>query len=210
MIIKSLLALASVGVFVLIAELIRAKTHAHRELTRKIAHIGAAIAISVWPFYLSWGAIQVLGIILLIGVLISIRFSLAPSIHNVRRKSHGEWLFALAILGVAAFANSPAAFCIAILHLGLADGLAAVIGTMHGKNNEYHVLGDRKSRIGSLTFFATSIVLLISYNIWGSDPISGVAVVTVAFFATILENIGLRGTDNLTVPMLVVIALSSL
>lgn len=205
-----LLALLSVGIFVIAAEVLRSKTHAHRELTRKVAHIGAAVAISVWPFYLSLDAIKLLGVILLAGVLVSIFFKLVPSIHNVRRKSHGEWLFALAIIGVATFATSPGQFCVSILFLGLADGLAAIIGTMHGKNSEYHVLGTRKSRIGTLTFFVVSVILLLGYNMWSLDPISGSAVFAVALFATFLENIGLRGTDNLTVPMFVVIALSTL
>ncbi|MGB4758439.1 MAG: hypothetical protein WBP26_00075 [Candidatus Saccharimonadales bacterium] len=213
MILKNFIALASVGFFVILAEVLRAKTHAHRELTRKVAHIGAAIAVSVWPFYLSMNNINVLALILLVGVLISMHFKLVPSIHNVRRKSHGEWMFALAIMGVAAFADSPATFCVSILFLGLADGLAAIIGTMHGKGNEYHVLGSRKSRAGTLTFFVVSVCLLICYNIWTADPlaqVSAMAIFTIALFATILENIGLKGTDNLTVPMLVVIALSTL
>lgn len=210
---KSLIALGSVGIFVVLAEVLRAKTHVHRELTRKVAHIGAAVAVSVWPFYLSMDNISVLALILLLGVVISMRFKLAPSIHNVRRKSHGEWMFALAILGVAAFADSPATFCVSILFLGLADGLAAIIGTMHGKSNEYHIFGSRKSRVGTLTFFAVSVLLLISYNIWSADPlaqISGTAIIMVSLLATLLENLGLRGVDNLTVPMLIVISLSSL
>lgn len=213
MILKSLIALGSVGIFVVLAEVLRAKTHVHRELTRKVAHIGAAVAVSVWPFYLSMDNISVLALILLLGVVISMRFKLVPSIHNVRRKSHGEWMFALAILGVAAFADSPATFCVSILFLGLADGLAAIIGTMHGKGNEYHIFGSRKSRVGTLTFFAVSVLLLISYNIWSADPlaqISGTAIIMVSLLATLLENLGLRGVDNLTVPMLIVISLSSL
>lgn len=209
MFIKSLIALASVGFFVVLGELVRHYSSLHRELTRKVVHIGAAVAIAVWPFYLSWGTVNVLALILLVGVLVSQRFNLAGAVHNIRRKSYGEPLFALAILGVATFAPSPAVYCAAILHLGLADGLAAVTGTIWGKKSQYRVLGDRKSVVGSATFFITSLLILIGFNIWALNPVPMLAVFILPFIATAFENIGLRGTDNITVPMLVVIVLSS-
>jgi len=209
MILKSLIALASTGFFVVLAEIVRRRTHLHRELTRKIAHIGVAVAVSIWPFYLTWGYVQLLAVLLLLGIMAAKYFHLTPSIHGVRRKSYGDALFALAILGVATFASSPAVFCAAILHLGLADGIAAIVGTKWGKGHEYYVLGDRKSIPGSVAFFIVSLLILIGFNIWALHPASITTIIVLPFIATLFENIGLKGADNVTVPMLVVIALSS-
>lgn len=209
MIFKICIALFSVGIPLLLTFLLRKFTKLHPEITRKVAHIGASIGISVAPFYLPWETVRALALALFVIVALALYFKWGQEMYTVRRKTYGEILFPLAIIGVSLFAPSPAVFCVAVLHLGLADGMAAVIGTMRGKNNSYRILGGKKSRIGTLTFFMVSLLLLVSFNMWANDPVSWGIVALLPFAATFFENIGLRGTDNITVPMLIVIALGT-
>ena len=210
MFLKIVIALFSVGVPLLIAEMLRNYTQVHREITRKVAHIGTAIGISVAPFYLSWEVVRVLAIALLIIVVLALYFKWGHGMYSVRRKTNGEILFPIAVIGVSLLASSPAIFCAAILHLGLADGFAAITGTLWGKKHTYRVLGDKKSYVGTITCFLVSLLILIGFNIWSNDPVSWNIILLLPFLATFFENIGVRGTDNVTVPMVVVVALSSL
>ncbi len=211
MFIYYLVALASVGFFIILAEVIsNLKPSLSHEITRKVAHIGSAAAVSIWPFYLDWHAIQILGAILTIGVALSISLQLTSSIHDVKRKNFGEVLFGIAIIVTAFIATTPAIFCATILFLGLADGLAGVIGTLWGKTSQYRVFGAKKSVVGSAAFFVTGLAIMTLFAIYAPQHVALTVIIGLPLIATILESISVRGTDNITVPLLVVIALNAL
>lgn len=207
---KILIAMFSVGIFLLIGDWLQKHTNLHREIVRKVVHMGVAVAISASPFYLSWQTIQILAAALIIIVALALHFGWGSGMHRVRRKTHGEILFPIAVLGVSIFAPSPAAFCAATLFLGLADGLAAIIGVLFGKNNSYRVLGNRKSIAGTSAFLIAGFAIMIAYNMFATHPVPFAVLLLLPIFAAVFENIGLNGTDNITVPMLVIITLSSL
>lgn len=204
-----LIALFSVGLPLLIAHLLHKHTKTAREITRKVAHMGSGIAIAVAPFYLPWETVRYLAVALFIIVALALRFGWGRSFYSVRRKTYGEILFPLAVIGVSIFAPSPAVFCVAILHLAVADGLAAIFGTLYGKKSEYKIMGYRKSWVGTTAFFIASMVLLVSFNVWALEPIPWGMIAVLPFVATLFENIGVRGADNITVPMVIVLALST-
>lgn len=204
-------ALASVGFFVVLAEVIaNFKPNLPREITRKIAHVGIAIAISIWPFYLDWLTIQILGVIITLAVIITIRFDLTSAIHGVARKNYGEVLFGIAIITAGMTAQSPAIFCVAILFLGLADGLAAVTGTLWGKTNSYRVFGDLKSLVGSATFLIAALMIVTGYSLATGHALPAYALIGIPLIATVLENVSIRGTDNITVPLVAIVCLNIL
>lgn len=210
MIAHALIALGSVGFFVVLAELIGvAWPRLSRELTRKIAHIGIATMISLWPLYLDQQVIVALGVVLTVGVLIAARFDMTSSIHGVARRNYGDLTFGLAVIGAALMAPTGAIFSVALLVLGLADGLAAVTGTLWGKSNSYRVLGDGKSVIGTMTFFVVTLAILCSYHLLVA-PLSVVAIFALTLAATVLENVGVRGTDNILITSTVVLLMVAL
>lgn len=211
MFIHYLIAFVSVSFFVIAAEMIaNFKPNISREITRKIAHIGIAVAVSVWPFYLDWLSIQILGLGLVLGVIATIRLDLTSSIHGVVRKSYGEVLFGVAVIVAGMTADSPAIFCVAILFLGLADGLAAVTGTLWGKSNNYKVFGDTKSLVGSATFLIAALMIIVGYSLMTGQQLPAYTLIGLPLIATVLENISIRGTDNLTVPLVAIVALNAL
>lgn len=176
------------------------------ELSRKFVHIVAGSFVAFWPYFLSWNQIRVLALAAFIIVAVSKRFNVFKTIHTATRPTWGEAFFALAV-GLTTFVtHNPAVYVTALLQMSLADGLAAVIGTKYGVGNDYSVLGAKKSLAGSATFLFVSYIILLSLSLF-STHVAIPWCLTIAFVATILENIGLRGSDNLLVPMFVAFAL---
>ncbi len=202
-------AVAVVFFILLFSEYLSRYKGVHSELTRKIVHVLVGVFVAFWPFFLSWRQIQLLGVLFLLAVLVSIKLNIFNSIHAVKRNTMGEVLFAL-IISVLGFVTSDAwIFAAAMLHLSLADGLAAVVGLAYGEHNSYRILGRTKSLAGSLAFFFTSIAIMIWYvSFSGTEP-SVISVLVLPVVATIAENLSGEGTDNLVIPLLVALVLSS-
>ena len=91
------------------------------------------------------------------------------------------------------------------LMMGFGDGCAALIGSRFGHHG-YTSLGGKKSIEGTLTMFIVSITILLL--IYPDRP--WYVPLSVAFLATVLENLTPLGFDNITVPLLSAVALGVL
>ena len=100
--------------------------------------------------------------------------------------------------------ESAAVYAAAMLHLSVADGLAALIGRGFGRRTSYKVFGHTKSLVGSGAFFLTSLAILTGFSLLAPADLAWWAVVGGAIGATILENIGVMGSDNILVPAFIV------
>lgn len=179
------------------------------EGARKFAHIVIGLQVAVWPIFLDWFEIRLISIALTIGFIICMRFRVFQSIVDVKRVSYGEVLFALAIGAITLVTSSPAIFAAAVLHLSVADGMAALIGTQYGRSSRYKVFGHTKSVVGSVTFLVVSVAVLFVYGLMtGGMPLPWL--VGGALVATVLENVGIFGLDNIIVPAFIVGLLSFL
>jgi len=180
------------------------------EGARKVVHSAVGVFAATWPFYLSFDTIRIISILLVIGFIVAMRLRLFRSIGGIARLSFGEVLFALMIGFLTLFVETQGIYSVAMLHLALADSAAAVAGVRWGKTNAYKVFGHTKSLVGSLTFFAVSLVLcgIFAYIHPGTLPLAGLLVVSLG--ATVLENVGIYGLDNLYVPMYVAVVLNYL
>lgn len=181
----------------------------HSELTRKLVHVAVGTFVAFWPFFLSWRQIQLLSFAFLIVIFISVRLNIFRSIHAVKRNITGEILFAVVIGLLALISSSPWVFWAAMMHLSLADGLAAVIGLGWGDTNKYKVLGHTKSIAGSVAFLACSFVILVIYGIFANSSTSFITILWLPILATIAENVAVNGTDNLIMPLLIAVVLSA-
>jgi phytol kinase len=172
------------------------------ELSRKFVHLSVGSFVAFWPFFLSWTEIRLLCVGFIVVVLVSKKLKIFQAIHSVQRPTHGELYFAL-VVGVMTFVtHSKGIYAAGLLQMSLADGLAAVIGVRYGKRQRYNVFGHPKSVVGTLTFFITSLALLIGYSAF-SSPISLVWLLGLSAGATVLENLAVGGLDNLLVPLLI-------
>lgn len=207
---KILLAAIAVFVLLVMAELWWRRRPVHGEFSRKLVHVTVGSFVAFWPFFLSWNEIRVLSVAFLLGVVISKYLGLFNAIHSVQRPTWGEVFFALAV-GVLTFITQDQwVYAAAVLQMGLADGLAAVVGIKYGNATRYLVLGHRKSIVGTMTFFATSLIVLQGFNLWASSPVEPIQLLGIAALATVIENIGVKGFDNLLVPVTVGLLLTHL
>jgi phytol kinase len=111
---------------------------------------------------------------------------------------------------IAVLAKQPWAFAIAVLHMSVADGLAGLIGTEFGKGNRYKVLGATKSVVGTLCFVVVSFALFAVFNHYHPSAIIWPVMLAMPPFLALIENLGVYGTDNILIPLLVVIIANAL
>lgn len=202
-----LLTVFAVLAILLIAELLARRTHMHAELTRKFVHMFVGTFIAFWPFFLTWREIQMLSAAMLVVILISIKFTIFKSIHTVPRKAIGEILFAMVIGLLALISSSEWIFMAAMLNLSIGDAAAAIIGLLWGDHNQYKVFGKVKSIAGSAAFLIVSVLVMVLYVAVSDDTANLTVLLVIPLLATIAENIGVEGTDNLFIPILVALIL---
>lgn len=183
------------------------------ETSRKIIHMATGTYIAFWPLFVPWTYIQILSLALIGVISLSYTFNIFRSIHEVDRLTSGELMYPVAI-AVCAFLE-PAAwmFTAAILHLAIADSIAAIVGTKWGKKNQYKIFNHKKSVAGSVAFFATSFAILLSTTFFvapGNLPNEVYLLAAIPLALTALENISFYGADNLTVPLAAIVLLTAL
>lgn len=185
------------------------RTHeTHGELSRKFIHITVGSFVAFWPYFLSWNQILLLSGAFFVVVIISKTFHIFKGIHSVQRPTYGEVCFALAVGTIALVTHDRAIYVVALLQMSLADGLAAVFGVRYGKKYRYQVLGSVKSVPGTLVFFIVSFALLQLFAMYTNSLLPPAFFVALAVAASLLENLGVWGLDNLLVPLAVAFVLS--
>lgn len=198
-----LIALLVTLVMVCASEYIWRRKNIHVEIARKFVHVSVGTFVAFWPFFLSWNQIRLLSVAFVVVIAVSSYFNIFSAIHAVERPTWGEILFAVTVGVVTFVTHDPYIYAVAIMQMSLADGMAAIVGTLYGKTNSYIVFGQRKSRIGSLAFLSVSLVVLAWYALAVGSQINVAVIAGLALAATIIENIAVRGFDNLLVPILV-------
>ncbi|QNP29811.1 diacylglycerol/polyprenol kinase family protein [Cylindrospermopsis curvispora] len=194
-----------------------------QSITRKIVHISAGMWVfGILILFNSWQ----IGIIPFASfIMVNYLLYKYPLIHSLDRKnsSPGTVYFAISITILFALfwrPNEPTdqvTIALAgVMSMTWGDALAALIGEKFGQH-KYQVGTSVRSWEGSAVMFfvTTMVIFLILLLIPGSlfsplaTPIDGwramLAAVISATFATLLEGISPRGTDNLSVPLITAI-----
>lgn len=194
---------------VLVANEVWWRRHApNDEFSRKFVHITVGSFVAFWPFFLSWQQIELLSVAFLIVIGVSKYFNLFQAIHSVQRPTWGEVFFAAAVGIIALLTHDKWIYTAALLQMSLADGMAAVIGTRFGGRHKYLMFGYPKSLTGTLTFFIVSLAILMTLNSHLADPLGWGLMIGISALASLIENLAIRGLDNLLVPLLVAIILT--
>ncbi len=178
------------------------------EFGRKFVHITVGSFVAFWPLFLTWGQIRLLSVAFLLVVTITTYFNTFHAIRSVQRPTYGEFFFAATVGLLACLTTDKGIYAVAILHMSLADGLAALVGVRYGRDNKYHILGHTKSAIGTATFFVTSLILLMGYSLLSGAMLPIPLILLAAATASMLENIALLGLDNLAVPLFICLLLT--
>ncbi len=183
------------------------------EGSRKFIHILIGSYGAFWPFFMTWNQIRFIAFSAVCFFLFMRASGIFHSVYSVRRKSWGDLIGPGAIGVLALFEPTKLVFAAAVLHIALADGLAAVIGTRYGKGNTYKVLWNKKSVVGTTTFIIISFNILVWLFVRGEigfTPITLPALFIIPFSAAYIENIAPWGSDNLFVPLTVIALLGTL
>lgn len=178
------------------------------EVARKMVHVVHGLAVATWPFFVSMQTIIVVELIFILAVSIARKLNLFPDLRSVYRLTWGEFFFPLGVIAVALLNPNQWIFAAAMLHLGLADAAAAVVGTRYGKHS-YKVFGHKKSLEGSLAFLVVSVAItlwVVMATPYGVSNL-GLLLVVLPVLATITENVGVLGMDNVLIPVLVTLVL---
>ncbi|HUD07891.1 MAG TPA: hypothetical protein VMQ52_02335 [Candidatus Saccharimonadales bacterium] len=190
-------------ILLLIVEYFWKIKHYNTELTRKFIHIAVGSFVAFWPYFLHWDQIDLLALGFLVVIVISRLGAILGSIHSVNRRTIGDILFALVIPVVALITHDRLIFTIAILHLSVADGVAAIVGTRYGKKSRYKVFGQHKSIVGTVAFWLCSLILITIFMLITNSNEAWLKIIWLPVIATTMENIGVYGTDNILVPVFI-------
>tara|TARA_Y100000991_G_scaffold41416_1_gene29146 strand:+ start:6823 stop:7461 length:639 start_codon:yes stop_codon:yes gene_type:complete len=170
-----------------------------RELSRKLVHIGAGLAVPLaWVLQIprQW-ALPAAGLATLIA-LINHRFRLLPEVEDVGRRSIGTIAYGLSITLLVWMwwpqrADLVSA-CVLVMVLG--DGAAGLLGSSL-PSPRWQVAGQTKSLVG------TSVMAVVSLLVLGLmlRDLSWPALFALSAAATLLEQISWGGIDNFSVPI---------
>ena len=175
------------------------------EYARKFAHIVLGIYLAVSCLYLSWDQLRLLTIVGFLGAVAMHFLKLFKSIYDIDRSSWGDLLGPLTFAVLTFVTTSRVLFIAVVLHVALADGLAAIVGVRYGKNNGYKVFGYNKSIVGTFTFFCTSLIIMTAVLSFASihAPHPELSLVAVPLATAAIENIAIFGVDNLLISVTV-------
>ncbi len=198
-------AVGPLALLLVASELLWRGKYLRGEAARKVLHIIIGSYVASWLYFLTFEQIQLLSVAMFVGVVISHKFHVFHAINDVKRKTWGDLFYAVGIGLTAFLANQPWIYALAILHMSVADGMAGLIGTKFGKKTQYKVLGHTKSVVGTSAFVVASFALLLIFNHNHPAEITRELIVVVPLGMALAENFGVRGTDNLLIPMLVAV-----
>jgi len=108
-------------------------------------------------------------------------------------------LFVLTILSYGVFHN-PELGLVGVLVMGYADGFAAVMG-MNIKSKQFTIGNTKKSMVGCLAMAVFTGLIFSIFLAVNAVDLWAIKAIGIAILLTILEVISIKGTDNLTVPI---------
>lgn len=204
-----LIAVVVLGCIVFSGELLWRKKIIAGEVARKFIHILGGLWIALWSFFLDFTEVQLLASVMLLVLAISKYLKIFGSIHSVKRSTYGELLFPLGILLTSLITHDKWIFFLAVAHLAVADGLAAVVGNKWGGRLAFHIGHEKKTVLGSLVFLLSSLTITSAYVILSGDYQHYMSLIIVMpVTLSVIENITVKGLDNILVPIAVVVMTS--
>lgn len=210
---QMLLAVAGTGFFLLIGEYLSRKRILKGEYARKFVHITCGTFAATWPLFLTRWQIVALAALFAVVVVVVKQLKVLRSFKAVRRVTYGEIWYAVGLISAALIFQDGRIYALAVLHMALADGLAAVVGVSMGKKGKvFKFHSCRKSIAGSLTFFAVSFALNVAF--WVTAQMNGLISNEIGVLLPLLlsasaavvlmcaEIMAPKGSDNVIVPLL--------
>ncbi len=187
------------------------------EITRKMAHSIACLTVISFPFLFD----HHLYVLVLAGIFFLLLFfsrwtTRLDSINDITRRSMGSFLLPAAIyisFLITWLTGQPLLYVSAMAVLAISDPLAGLVGSQLKLPNRQIVLFGHtldKTWMGSSAFFVSCflICLLSILLFWkGGQMHPLIIALLTALAVTMVEMLSTRGTDNLSVPLSVLLML---
>ena len=183
---------------------------ASKEASRKFIHIMLA---NWWIIaMIFFDNIWIAGILPALFIIInyaSYKFDIIKSMErdddSGEEKTLGTVFYAVSLLIVVmlcfGFFKNTIIGLVGILVMGYGDGFAAIAGKSI-KSKEFSILGGKKSLAGCSTMLIISLIIISCALAYFNVQYWYIKSIIIALVATIFEAISVKGTDNLTVPIL--------
>jgi dolichol kinase len=187
------------------------------EFTRKFAHFMSTLAVVPFPYiFPSHWYILVLALLFFAVLFITQYSKQLKSIHDIERKSIGSYLLPLSIYITFLISNllgNKFIYILPMLILAVCDPMAAILGiNIKNYNGRIKLFGYKfnKTWLGSgaflVTSFVISIIALYFHRVSFDFKTFWLALV-IAVAGTLGELFSWRGSDNLSIPMSIVLVL---
>lgn len=184
---------------------LKKSTHADDEVSRKIVHVSVAFA---WiPMYLCFGSglhLTVPPAVFIVLNYISYRKNLFSAMERTdeSKKSLGTVYYAVSMTVMAAFSacfpQCLPAYGAGLFCMALGDGFAPIFGAIKKGNR---VLCGSRTLYGSLSVFVISLLVMYIMSTVFALSLGAPQLLAAALAATLLELVGRKGYDNLTLPL---------
>lgn len=187
------------------------------EVSRKFAHFAGTLTTITFPYLFSdhWYVLM-LAIFFFILLFASRKSKLLKSIHGIDRKSVGSYLLPFSIYLtylIAHLLGNKFLFILPMLVLAICDPIAGILGLNLKKNNHnIYIFGYRmkKTLLGSGSFLVSCFiisVLALYFHRMVFDLKVFLLALGIAVVSTLSELFSWRGTDNLAIPLSVLLML---
>ena len=187
------------------------------EITRKFAHFTATLSTITFPYLFTdhW-YVLFMAVVFFILLFVSRHRTYLKSIHDIQRISIGSYLLPVSIyltFLVSHKLDNMFLFILPILVLAICDPVAGILGiNLQQYNHKIKLLGHKlqKTWLGSLSFFVSCFLISIIALYFNQEQIN-LRIFLIAFIvatvSTFTEMLSWKGSDNLLIPMSVLIVL---
>lgn len=189
------------------------------EITRKFAHFAATLSTITFPYLFTdhW-YVLILAIFFFLLLFISRHGTQLKSIHDIDRKSVGSYMLPAAIyltflIYIKTGEDEKLFFILPMLVLAICDPVAGILGlNFQNHNHRINVFGTKlkKTYLGSGSFLISSFIISIFalyFNRMIFDLKTFWLALGIAVLSTMAEMFSWRGTDNLFIPLSVLLML---
>ena len=176
-----------------------------KELSRKFVHI----ALGNWwiiamCFFENWIWASILPFLFIIINYLSYKKDLISVMERDKKDGLGTVYYAISlfIIVIVTFGiiNKPEIGLCSIFVMAYGDGFAAIIGKKV-KSLEYKIGDTKKTIAGSATMFFITFLIIGIYLCMVNSPLWILKSLLISAILTIIEAVGIKGTDNIVVPV---------
>lgn len=169
-------------------------------ITRKIVHIGVTFSYFIMHYYFGYTIhMVILPITFVVINYISYKKNIIKGMEN--KESLGTIFYPISVLIMATFTyfNSrfDSAYAIGLFCMGLGDGFAPLFAGFFKSKK----LINNKTITGSLTVLIISLLVAYFFGIYFNLDYKIIDILIIGFSAALIELIGVKGYDNLYLPL---------